>query len=189
MGVLSKQDALQKAYEEDLDLVEVAPNADPPVCRIMNFGKYRYEQQKKQQQAKKKNHGMELKELRLGKSTRIEKHDLEFKIKKAREILEKGHRLQIFLQLRGREIAHSELGVDRLNEFADALDDISKLEQEPKMLGKRINMLLTPAPEKKKKKKEEEAKKESDKKVENNPEPATTAEQETNSLVDESEEE
>jgi translation initiation factor IF-3 len=192
LGVLDKEKALQVADEEDLDLVVVSPDSDPPVCRIMNYGKYKYEQQKKQHQAKKKSHGVELKELRLGKSVMIEQHDIEFKIKKAREFLSKGHRLQIFLQLRGREISHSELGIKRLDEFAAALDDIAKIEQEPGMLGRRINMLLAPLSESaKKKKKADEKKREEEEKAseklgmepseENSP-------QENNTLAEEPEE-
>lgn len=193
LGVLEKAKALQTAEEEDLDLVVVSPDSDPPVCRIMNYGKYKYEQQKKQHQAKKKSQGVELKELRLGKSVMIDQHDIEFKVKKAREFLSKGHRLQIFLQLRGREISHSELGIQRLKEFAEALNDISKIEQNPAMLGRRINMLLAPLTEsaKKKKKKEELQRKADEKEIEeaeNTPSPEENTAQENKNLVEEKEE-
>jgi translation initiation factor IF-3 len=110
----------------------------------MNFGKYRYEQQKKEHQAKKRSASQELKELRLGRSIRIEKHDFETKLKKAREIIGKGNRLQVFLQLRGREQAHFSMGIDRLNEFAEALEDVSRIDQPATKMGRRILMVLTP---------------------------------------------
>lgn len=146
LGILPIEEGLAAANEADLDLVEVAPQADPPVCRVMNFGKYKYEQQKKEHAARKRGHGNELKELRLGRSIRIEQHDFDFKLKKARQILEKGARLQVFLQLRGREIAHASLGADRLREFAEALADVAKPEAPPKIERRRVNMLLVPLP-------------------------------------------
>jgi len=150
-------DARKAAEEQELDLVEVAPNADPPVCRIMNFGKYKYEQQKKQHQAKRKSHGVEMKELRLGRSIRIESHDLEFKEKKARELLDKGHRVQVFLQLRGREMAHAEMGVQILADMGESLEDIAKIDEPPRIMGRRILMLLTPLSSSAKKRRKEAA--------------------------------
>jgi translation initiation factor IF-3 len=112
----------------------------------MNFGKYKFEQKKKETQAKKKSHGMELKELRLGRSIMVEKHDIEVKLKKARQFLTKGHRLQVFLQLRGREIAHADIGVERLKEFAVALEDLAKIDMPARRDRRRITMLLAPLP-------------------------------------------
>ncbi|MFW5857409.1 MAG: translation initiation factor IF-3 [Planctomycetota bacterium] len=144
LGIMSPEDALAAANDRDLDLVEVAPDGSPPVCRIMNYGKFKYEQQKREQAARKRSHGAEMKELRLGRSIRIEDHDLEFKIKKAREFLEKGHRLQVFLQIRGRELAHAELGADVLKQFAEDLEDVAKVEMPPRMDRRRCTMLLAP---------------------------------------------
>ncbi|MBN1256483.1 MAG: translation initiation factor IF-3 [Planctomycetes bacterium] len=146
LGILPIQDAIRKAYEAELDLVEVAPNGVPPVCRIMNFGKFKYEQQKRTHAQRKKGQSNELKELRLGRSIKVEKHDLEFKLKKAREMLGHGFRLQVFLQLRGREISHANLGLDLLLEFARELEDVAKLDMPPKVDRRRVNMLLAPLP-------------------------------------------
>jgi translation initiation factor IF-3 len=144
LGVLPLEDAQERANDAEYDLVEVAPNATPPVCRIMNYGKYKYEQQKREHAQRRKSSGSEMKELRLGRSIRIEQHDLDVKLKKAREILEKGHRLQVFLQLRGREIAHAEIGVEALRGFAQSLDDLAKVDSPPRIDRRRVTMLLAP---------------------------------------------
>ncbi|MFH0910646.1 MAG: translation initiation factor IF-3 [Planctomycetota bacterium] len=159
LGILKLEEAQRLAQEQDLDLVEVAPNAAPPVCRIMNFGKFKYEQQKKEQQARKRSHGLEIKELRLGRSIRTEWHDMEIKLRKAREFLVKGHRLNVFLQLRGREITHSEIGMEGLKQFAKLLEDVAKLDLGPHVDRRRISILLSPLPNIGKKKKPEKAKK------------------------------
>jgi translation initiation factor IF-3 len=146
VGIVPLEEAMAKANEAELDLVEVAPNAEPPVCRIMNFGKFKYEQQKREHAQRKKSHQTELKELRLGRSTKVEEHDLDFKCKKAREILSKGHRLQVYLQLRGRELAHAEVGAETLAHFAENLSDVAKVENRPRQDRRRVTMLLAPLP-------------------------------------------
>ncbi len=141
---MSSEEAQRIAGERELDLVEVAPNSSPPVCRLMNYGKFKYEQQKKEQQQRRRSHGVEMKELRLGRSIRIERHDMEIKLRKARDFLDKGHRLQVFLQLRGREMAHADIGVQRLKEFAELVSDIARVEQSPRIDRRRVSMLLVP---------------------------------------------
>ena len=146
LGILTPEEAMKKAAEDDLDLVEVSPNAEPPVCRIMNFGKYKYELQKKEHASRRKNQAVEMKDLRLGRSIGVEDHDLDVKLKKARELLVKGHRLSVFIQVRGREMSHSDLGVDSMLKFAESLSDIAKLESSPRRDGRRIHMVIAPLP-------------------------------------------
>lgn len=146
LGIMDTQEAIRVALSQDLDLVEVAPNSEPPVCRIMNFGKFKYEQQKKEQAARKKSQSVDMKDLRLGRSIKVEKHDLQIKLKKAQELICRGHRLSIFIQIRGRELAHAELGVLLMQNFAEALSDLAKLESPPRKDGKRIHMVMAPLP-------------------------------------------
>lgn len=138
-GVVDIAEALLKAEDLSLDLVEISPNAEPPVCKILDYGKYRYEQEKKVQKSKKLQKNQEIKGVRL--SVKIGQNDFDTKLKKAKQFLEKGHKLQLQLRFKGREMAHRELGEKVLRRFAEALEDVT-VEQEPKMLGRGMNMVI-----------------------------------------------
>ncbi|GEL08556.1 translation initiation factor IF-3 [Salisediminibacterium halotolerans] len=148
IGVKSKQEALEMAQNADLDLVMVAPNAKPPVCRIMDYGKYRFEQQKKEKEARKKQKVITVKEVRL--SPNIEEHDFNTKLKNARKFLEKGDKVKAAIRFRGRAITHSELGRDVLMRFANECEDLSTIEQKPKMEGRSMFLMLAPKTDDKK---------------------------------------
>ena len=135
--------ALDMARERGLDLVEIAPGADPPVCKIIDFGKYRYEQQKKEkEQRKKQAKQSELKEVRFRPNT--DDHDFEFKSKHAREFLEQGHKVKAWVQFRGRDIVYKDRGAAMLDKFIQELADVSKVDQAPQMEGRRMTLMLTP---------------------------------------------
>jgi len=135
-------DALEAAETRNLDLVEISPNADPPVVKIMDFGKYRYEQQKKvKEQRKKQARQGELKEIRFRPST--DTHDYDFKLRHAREFLEQGNKVKAWVQFRGRDIIYKDRGKAMLERFAEDLSDISKVDQMPKMEGRRMTVMLT----------------------------------------------
>ncbi|MFW5828699.1 MAG: translation initiation factor IF-3 [Planctomycetota bacterium] len=142
VGVMPTDQAKRMAEESELDLVEVAANARPPVCRIMNYSKFLFEEQKKERAARKKQRdtAVETKEIRLRPGT--DAGDLKIKAEHARKFLEEGYKVGIQLQFRGREMAHRELGIEAIHRFAEMLDDISKIEQEPKLMGRRMNALL-----------------------------------------------
>ncbi len=143
MGIIETKKAQFKARDAGLDLVEVSPNASPPVCRIMDYGKWKYTQQKKEQKARAKQHETELKEIRI-RTPKIGEHDLEIKVKHAREFLERGDRVQFSLRFRGRELAHVDEGYKIFTRIRDELNDVSKIVQAPKKMGRRITMLLAP---------------------------------------------
>lgn len=138
VGVVSSEEALRKAQEAGLDLVEVAPNARPPVCRILDYGKFKYEQKKRQSRAKTAS--SVLKEIRV--RPKIDPHDLDIKIRKAREFLEEGHKVQITCIFRGREIVYQELGRGIIDRVVDAVADVGKVERPARLEGKRMNLLL-----------------------------------------------
>ncbi len=142
LGVLPTRDALAKARELGLDLVEVSPTARPPVCRIMDFGKYKYEQSKKAKQSKKRQHQVEVKEIKL--RPKIEKHDYEFKKRHAIEFLEEGDKVKVTLTFRGREMAHSDLGRKLMDRLADELKEVAKVESPPRQEGRTMIMFLAP---------------------------------------------
>jgi len=142
MGLMITPEAVRLAQEAGLDLVEVAPDADPPVCKIMDYGKFKYEQKKKAHQAKVKQKVSHVKELRLRPKT--EEHDLMVKVRKAREFLEDGDRVQINMLFRGREMAHIELGKDLMQRFADEVADLGRVEKSASLEGRRMTMLLAP---------------------------------------------
>jgi translation initiation factor IF-3 len=125
-----------------LDLVEVAPDADPPVCKVLDFGKYMYKKKKKEKEAKKKQHTVQVKELRFRPNT--DDHDLEFKTRHAREFLEDGDKVKATVQFRGRDMLYTERGEELLQDLADELSDISEIESEPNMEGRRMIMMLAP---------------------------------------------
>ena len=142
VGVVETDDARRKAHELGLDLVEVAPDVRPPVCRIMDFGKYKYEQSKKDRANKTK--PTELKEVRLGRSMKIDPHDIEIRMKQARRFLMEGHKVQIVQNFRGREMAHRERGSERMRDIFGQLEDIAKMELAPRMAGSRMTMVVSP---------------------------------------------
>jgi len=144
VGIIAKAEALSKAQEAGLDLVEVAPNSEPPVCRIMDYGKWLYQQKRKVRGTHKKTvHPVAtLKEIRLRPET--DKHDLEIKVKHAREFLEKGHKVQLSLLFRGRQMLHKEQGYNMLTQITETLQDIAKVERPSMMTGRRMTLLLIP---------------------------------------------
>ena len=140
LGVMSTRDALEKAEEENLDLVLVSPNAKPAVCKIMNYGKYKFEQSKKEKEAKKKQKIFEIKEIRI--TPNIEQHDFEFKLKNAQKFIEDGNKVKITVRFRGREMNYLKLGEQVLNKFIEELAEISTVEKKPLLEGKNMFIIL-----------------------------------------------
>jgi translation initiation factor IF-3 len=144
LGILPVAQALELARQRDMDLVEVAPEAMPPVCRIMDFGKYKYTQSRRQKEARKKQTTIQVKEVKLGPKT--ETHDFDFKAKHVRRFLEEGHKAKVTVRFRGREMAHTELGWKMLNRMSETLADVALVENHPRMEGRMLSMILTPKP-------------------------------------------
>ncbi|HTE50744.1 MAG TPA: translation initiation factor IF-3 [Kofleriaceae bacterium] len=142
LGILTRDEALRLAEEKGLDLVEIAARSSPPVCRIMDYGRFKYEQSKKQKQARKHASSMELKEIKFRPKT--EQHDMDFKVKHVRRFLEEGNKCRLVIVFRGREIVHPETGVAVLNRVVDATQDIASVEVRPSLEGKRMMMILGP---------------------------------------------
>ncbi len=142
VGVVSIEEALSSAESADLDLVEVAPMANPPVAKIMDFGKYRYDQQKRMRENKKKQHTVSVKEVRM--RPHIGDHDLETKMNKAIELLKEGCRLKVSLRFRGREMSRQDLGLKLLNRVVDILDEFGVVEKSPSVEGRIMTMFLLP---------------------------------------------
>ena len=142
LGVMSVADALAVAEEKGLDLVEVAPNANPTVCKIMNYGKYKYEQARKEKEAKKKQKVVEVKEIRL--SPTIDTHDFEFKAKNARKFLEDGDKVKATIKFKGRELNNTSFGANVLNKFAESLEDVGTADKEPKLEGRNMMLIISP---------------------------------------------
>ncbi len=142
LGILSKEDALKAAEDVGLDLVEVASNADPPVCRIMDYGKFKYEQSKKAQIAKKKQKIIMVKEIKIRPKT--DRHDLEVKAKHARRFLDEGNKIKVTVRFRGREIVHANRGQLVLNRLLELLEDVAEIEANPKMEGRTMVMVIGP---------------------------------------------
>jgi len=142
LGIMPVQEALQTAYSMGLDLVEVAPDAKPPVCRIIDYGKYRYEQSKKAREARKKQATIEIKEIKLRPKT--DEHDFAFKARHAEEFLKDGDKVKVTMVFRGRELAHMDLGKGLLDKFANILKEVGVVEQPPKTEGRTMVMLLAP---------------------------------------------
>ncbi len=140
LGVMSVDDALEKAEEYELDLVEVAPSARPPVCRIMDYGKYKYQQKKRSADARKKGARVELKEIKLRPKT--DEHDLQTKLRHARRFLENHNKVKITVNFRGREITHPEIAREMLERAAEQLSDVSDVEQPARMEGRNMVMML-----------------------------------------------
>ena len=141
---MAVSEALRTAKEMELDLVEVAPTSRPPVCRIMNFGKYKYEQAKREQKARRKQHLAVVKEIKL--RPKIEEHDFDFKMKHARTFLEERDKVKVTILFRGRELSHPELGFALIESVVQNLADVATVEQKPAMEGRMLVMMLSPRP-------------------------------------------
>ena len=142
LGILNLQEAIIKAKEANLDLIEIAANAKPPVCKIMDMGKYKYDQQKKLNQAKKKQKKIELKEIKLRPVTEV--HDYTFKIKNAQKFLSKGDKVKFTIRFKGREMQHSKLGNDLMEKIKQDMQSIGKVELQPKLDGRQMIMVIQP---------------------------------------------
>ena len=146
LGIMPTREALHMAADQHLDLVEVAPKAKPPVCRIMDFGKYRYEQQKREKEARKKQKVINIKEVKLRPG--IEQHDFDVKVKNAVRFVEQGNKVKVTIMFRGRELSHPELGRDLLNKVAATLGDDIAVERGAKLEGKNMTMIIAPKSQK-----------------------------------------
>ena len=146
LGIMPTREALHMAEEQHLDLVEVAPKAKPPVCRIMDFGKYRYEQQKREKEARKKQKVINIKEVKLRPG--IEQHDFDVKVKNAVRFVEQGNKVKVTIMFRGRELSHPELGRDLLSKVAATLGDDIAVERGAKLEGKNMTMIIAPKSQK-----------------------------------------
>lgn len=156
IGVLHIKDALTKAQEIGLDLVEIAPNAEPPVCKIIDYGKYRYDQTKKEKENKKAQHQIKIKEIKL--KPNIDEHDFQTKLKQARQFLEKGNKVKITCMFRGREMAYPQLGEKVVARMCEGIEDLSQVEAPAKLMGKSLICVLAPGAPKGKKKEKSHAK-------------------------------
>jgi translation initiation factor IF-3 len=142
LGVVTRNEALAKAVEAGFDLVEVSPNADPPVCKILDFGKYKYEEQKRRNEARKKQKVIEVKEIKLRPG--IDDHDYDVKMRSMLKFIEEGDKVKVTMRFRGRELAHQELGMNVLMRVKDDLDKVAKVEQVPRMEGRQMTMVMSP---------------------------------------------
>lgn len=140
MGVLKRNEAIELASNQGLDLVEVSPESSPPVCKIMDYGKYKYKLSKKEKSTKKKQHSVQIKEIRF--RPKIEEHDFNFKTNNARNFLEKGQKVKVTVQFRGREMAHQEFAKTLMARVASELEDIAKIDRAPQMEGRMMIMYL-----------------------------------------------
>ena len=141
LGIMSAREAMKKAEEAELDLVKIAPTAKPPVCKIIDYGKYRYELTRKEKEAKKKQKVVEVKEIRM--SPNIESNDLNTKMNATKKFLEKGNKVKVTLRFRGREMAHMQSSKHILDDFAESLADVAVIEKAPKIEGRSISMVLS----------------------------------------------
>ena len=142
LGILNTNEAIAMAKEEGLDLIEISPNAKPPVCKIIDMGKYKYDSQKKANKAKKKQKKIEIKEIKLRPVT--ETHDYQFKIKNAQKFISKGDKVKFTIRFKGRELQHSHLGNELMNKIKEDMQDIGKVELDPKFDGKQMIMIIQP---------------------------------------------
>ncbi len=142
VGVMQTIKALEMAYEKDLDLVLIAPNAEPPVCRIMDYGKYRFERDKKEKEAKKKQTVVEVKEIQL--SCRIDTHDFETKLKHAHRFLGDGNKVRVVVKFRGREMSHQDIGREMLEKFEEACKGLGTVDKRPTLEGRFMSMIVNP---------------------------------------------
>ena len=144
LGIMSAEEALKIAEERGFDLVKIAPNSTPPVCRIMDYGKFRFEQTKKEKEAKKNQKTIEIKEVRMSPS--IDTNDFNTKLKNGRKFLADGDRVKVSVRFRGREMAHTEIGAELLKDFAAQCEDIATMDKSPKLEGRNMSMFLSPKP-------------------------------------------
>ena len=142
LGVMKTEDAIAEADSHGLDLVEVSPNADPPVCKILDYGKFKFEAQKKRNEAKKKQKVIEVKEIKLRPN--IDEHDYQVKMRSVQKFLYEGDKVKVTLRFRGREMAHQELGVNVLNRVREDTDEVAKIEAFPKLEGRQMIMVIAP---------------------------------------------
>ncbi len=142
LGVMPIQQALETARQREMDLVEVAPDAVPPVCRIMDYGKFKYMQARRQKEARKKQTVIVVKEVKMGPKT--ERHDFDFKLKHVRRFLDEGNKAKVTVRFKGREMAHTELGWKMLQKMVEAVSDIALVENHPRMEGRMLSMILSP---------------------------------------------
>lgn len=148
VGIISLYEALAMAEEQGLDLVEIVPGSNPPVCKVMNFGKFRYDQSKREKESKKTQHQMKVKEIKF--KPNIDVHDLDTKTRHAREFLEDGNKVKITCTFRGREMMHPEIGEKHIQKMCEELEDVSMMESPPKMMGRMLLVVLAPGAKKKK---------------------------------------
>lgn len=153
VGIIPVQQALTMAEAEQLDLVEISPNAQPPVCKIVDYGKYRYQQTKKEKESKKAQHQVKIKEIKV--KPNIDQHDLDTKIKHAREFIQKGNKVRITCMFRGREMAHTEFGKRVIQQIIEGLADLGTPEETPKLLGRNLSITVAPGVKKLKEKSRE----------------------------------
>ena len=142
VGVISKEEGLEIALDAGLDLVEVSPNADPPVCKVLDYGKYKYEAQKKANEARKKQKVIDVKEIKMRPG--IDEHDYQVKMRSVRRFLEDGDKVKMTIRFRGREMAHQDLGMKVLDRIRDEIDEMAKVEQLPKSEGRLMTMVIAP---------------------------------------------
>ena len=142
LGIMSTEQALRMAYNDGLDLVMMTGNATPPVCKIMNFGKFRFEREKREKEAKKKQQTVELKEIQL--SCRIETHDFETKLKHAHKFLSSGNKVRVVLRFKGREMAHQALGAEIMEKFRVACEELGSVDKKPTLDGRILSMVISP---------------------------------------------
>ena len=143
IGIISRNEGLKLAQEAGLDLVEVSPNAEPPVCKILDNGKYKYEQQKKKAEAKKKQKTIEIKEVQLRPG--IDENDFQVKLRAVHRFLDEGNKVKVTMRFRGREVAHHELGMEVLTRIRESVESVAKVENTPKLEGKQMIMVIAPA--------------------------------------------
>ena len=155
LGIMSAEEALKIAEEKELDLVKISPMAKPPVCKIMDYGKFRFEQAKREKEAKKNQRVMDVKEIRMSPS--IGENDLQTKLKAALKFLADGDRVKVSIRFRGREMAHTNLGEQILRDFADKCSELANLDKQPKLEGRNMSMFLSPKPAQAVKKAQKEA--------------------------------
>ena len=142
VGVISKEEGIEIAFEAGLDLVEVSPNADPPVCKVLDYGKYKYEAQKKANEARKKQKVIDVKEIKMRPG--IDEHDYQVKMRSVRRFLDEGDKVKMTIRFRGREMAHQELGMKVLDRVREDVDELAKVEQFPKSEGRLMTMVIAP---------------------------------------------
>ena len=142
VGVISKEEGIEIAFEAGLDLVEVSPNADPPVCKVLDYGKYKYEAQKKANEARKKQKVIDVKEIKMRPG--IDEHDYQVKMRSVRRFLDEGDKVKMTIRFRGREMSHQELGMKVLDRVREDVDELAKVEQFPKSEGRLMTMVIAP---------------------------------------------